>query len=77
MEVRLRLNQKILNYPAGAEITLPALEDGSPAELFWRRRVRDSKIDGCVTVLPPAASETKLGETQRGGDSSDARFGGE
>ena len=77
MEVRLRLNQQILRFPAGTELTLPALEDGSPAELFWRRRVRDSKIDGCVTVLPPAAAENKRDETPRGGESSDARFGGE
>lgn len=76
MEVRLRLNQKLLHYPAGTELTLPALDDGSPAELFWRRRVRDSKIDGCVTILPPAASETKLGATQRDGSDSAASSGG-
>jgi hypothetical protein len=73
MQIRLRLNQKILRFPAGTELTLPALEDGQPAELFWRHRVRDSKIDGCVTVLPPAATENKIDggfAADSGGDES-------
>lgn len=49
--IRLRINVPLVGHAAGSEIDVPAKEDGSPAELFWRRRLRDAPIDGCVTIV--------------------------
>lgn len=52
--IRLRINVPLLGHAAGSEIDIPSKADGSPAELFWRRRLRDARADGCVTVVPPS-----------------------
>jgi hypothetical protein len=53
MAMRLRLNQPMLKFPAGIEIEVPTGPDGEPSELFWRRRLRDARVDGCVTIVQP------------------------
>ena len=61
--LRLRINVPMLGHAAGSVIEVPAKPDGSPTQLFWRRRLRDANRavggDGCVTVVDaPKASAT-------------------
>ena len=62
--IRLRINTPLRGHAAGIEVDVPAKDDGSPADLFWRRRLRDAgragNGDGCVTVVR-AADETAAG----------------
>jgi hypothetical protein len=74
-QIRVRLNVPLLGHAAGTELLLPAKEDGSPAELFWRRRLRDATRspggDGCVTVVASEAAPGSVivpaSETAAGG----------
>lgn len=66
-KIRLRVNTAMLGHAAGSVVEIDAKEDGSPAELFWRRRLRDATRadgDGCVTVLPDLARSGTLPESE-------------
>lgn len=65
-KILLRLNVALLGHPAGSTIEIPAKEDGSPAELFWRRRLRDSARDGCVEVVSPKVPKSKTASAAGG-----------
>lgn len=56
--IRLRINKPIRGHAAGSEIEIATKPDGTPAELFWRRRIRDAYRaeggDGCVSILAGA-----------------------
>lgn len=62
-KIRLLVKTSMRGIAAGTVIEVPAKPDGSPAELFWRRRLRDATRpeggDGCVAILSdPAVSGT-------------------
>ena len=38
-------------HKSGEVITLDAFKTGSPIDTFWRKRLRDSKVDNCVEVV--------------------------
>lgn len=59
----IQINTPMLGHEAGKVIAIDAKPDGSPAELFWRRRLRDANRDQggdrCVEIVSdPAASDT-------------------
>lgn len=69
--LRIRVNKgPLLGHPVGSVVEVAAKADGSPAELFWRRRVRDAKTDGCVTVLTdePKGETPATKRSARGGE---------
>lgn len=52
--VKLKVHN-VPGHPAnGKTVTVPADANGNPADPFWRRRLRDAQIDGCVEVVSPA-----------------------
>lgn len=60
--IRIRVNRPIGHgFLVGSEVSVPTFPDGTPESLFWRRRLRDARIDGCVEVVesaPAPASAT-------------------
>lgn len=48
MKRKLKLNAPLLNYKEGSIVTIDCDKGGTPLDIFWRRRVKDSKIDNCV-----------------------------
>lgn len=52
--MKLKLNQPMAGYEAGREVTIQTDRNGVPLEKFWRRRIRDAKIDNCVEVVKPS-----------------------
>lgn len=38
---------------AGKTGKIPCDEHGMPLDKYWRNRLRDAKIDGCIEVLKP------------------------
>jgi hypothetical protein len=36
-------------------------EKGTPFDLFWVKRIRDSKIDNCVTIIQDEKPKKKVG----------------
>ncbi len=55
--IKLKLNQPMLGYAAGREVTIQTDKDGVPLEKFWRRRLKDAEIDNCVEVIKPSKSK--------------------
>ena len=37
-------------------------QNGIPTEAFWRRRLKDAALDGCVEIVQPAKAATKAKE---------------
>ena len=50
-QIKLKLNQPMAGYEAGHTVTVQTDDSGVPLEKFWRRRIRDAKIDNCVEVV--------------------------
>ena len=54
MTIKLKLNQSMSGYSAGQTVTIQTDSAGVPLEKFWRRRLKDSKIDNCVEEVKPS-----------------------
>ena len=58
--IKFKLNTPMAGYEAGREVAVQTDEAGVPLEKFWRRRIRDAKIDNCVEVVAqPKPSKPK------------------
>ncbi len=57
--MKLKLNQPMKGYETGRTVTVQTDADGVPLEKFWRRRLRDAKIDNCVEVVKPSGRKAK------------------
>ena len=44
---------------AGTEVRVNADENGIPLNAFWRKRLRDSNIDGCCSLKANTPEKTK------------------
>ena len=57
--MKLKLNQPMKGYDAGREVAVQTDASGVPLEKFWRRRLRDAKIDNCVEVVKASKSNRR------------------
>jgi len=48
--VELEINVDLPGYPKGTKIKVSA-NKGIPTSKYWRDRIKDSDIDGCVSVV--------------------------
>lgn len=48
--MKIKLNTDLNGYKSGQEITIKS-ENGIPLDSYWRARVKDSKLDGCLNVI--------------------------
>lgn len=46
----LKINSPLRGYGIGAEVKVRC-EDGQPIDPYWRRRIKDAKIDKCVEII--------------------------
>jgi hypothetical protein len=49
--VQLRLNRDLGGEKAGTVLTLEADTNKTIIKRFWRRRLKDAEIDGCVEIV--------------------------
>ncbi len=52
-KLKIRINTPFMSWRKGQEVNVDA-RDGLPVSKFWRDRLKDSKIDGCVSIVEPA-----------------------
>ncbi len=57
--MKLKLNKPMKGYEAGRELSIQTDVAGVPLEKFWRRRLRDAKIDNCVEVVKATPAKSK------------------
>lgn len=55
--IRIKLNIDLKKVLRGTVLTLQLDPWGNVKDKFWRRRIRDSVIDGCVEVLTEVKAE--------------------
>lgn len=57
--IKLKLNQPMQGYEAGRVVPIQTDSAGVPLEKFWRRRLKDAKIDNCVEVVKATPAKSK------------------
>lgn len=57
-KLKILINKDFLQYKKGSIITVDA-KDCIPVSKFWRDRLRDSKIDDCVSIVKPTKKVVK------------------
>ncbi len=53
------VNKTVHGVRAGTKMTLRVDKDGVPLEKQWRRRLRDAKIDNCISLVEEKAPAEK------------------
>jgi len=48
---KLKLNTALRGHDAGAVIRVKTDKNGTALDPYWRRRVKDSEVDGCVEFV--------------------------
>ena len=46
----ITINTALPGYHPGEEIKIPVDQHGTPKDKYWRKRLRDSKIDKCIEI---------------------------
>lgn len=59
-KIKLKLNRSLNGISAGTEIKINASRSGIPIDIFWRKRLRDSKRDNCVEVVKESESQSEV-----------------
>lgn len=49
--ITLKINKDFATYKKDTLIELDADVDGTPIDSYWQRRLQDSKIDNCVSIV--------------------------
>ena len=48
--IKLKIKKAFSGFIIDQVISVEVDSDGVPVDRFWRRRLRDSKVDGCVEL---------------------------
>lgn len=58
MFIKLRINKPLKNYRVGQVIRVKAIKTNDPdwdeyvpVDPYWKRRIKDSKLDNCVSII--------------------------
>lgn len=64
-KVNYIVNKPVHGFRVGQTVALGVDGNGVPIDRLWRRRVRDAKIDGCLTVaVVPKTKEQSKSKTR-------------
>lgn len=55
--IQIKVEVDFSSYKKGQIINVPVDVNGVPLSLFWRRRLKDSKIDGCIKIIEQPKKE--------------------
>lgn len=58
--MRIRLNVDLGGFKAGRVLGGTRIETA-----YWRRRIRDSRIDGCVTILSDSQAKAEVSHVKQ------------
>jgi hypothetical protein len=67
----LKLNTDLRGKKAGSIVRIKTDTNGVPLDHYWRNRLKDSKIDNCVELLPskkkPVSKKKMDAKLKKGG----------
>ena len=49
--IELKLNAALRGHDAGTTVKIRVDGKGIPLDFYWRERIKDSKIDNCVSLV--------------------------
>jgi hypothetical protein len=55
-------DKHITKFPKGTILTLETDEWGNIKDLFWRRRFRDSRVDGCLSLYQEPVKSPEISQ---------------
>jgi len=56
---KILLNAPLKNHPAGHKLDIDTDKDGVPLSRYWRDRLKDAKVDGCVEIITDKPKEKR------------------
>ena len=59
IELRIMTEHPLHGVAKGNTVTVSVDRDGTPLDKNWRRRLKDSKIDGCVEIVTKAKPKSE------------------
>ena len=59
IKLKILHQQGLHGHPKGSIIEVRVDKDGTPLDKHWRRRLKDSPIDGCVEVVSEKKTSKK------------------
>ncbi len=65
---KLKLNAPLRGLNAETIVTLRTDSHGTPLDSYWRRRLRDAEIDGCVEIVKETKAKKVTAETKKKGE---------
>jgi len=54
MSIDIKINKPFPGYQVDQIVTIQVDSDGTPLNVFWRRRLKDAKMDNCCEIVKPA-----------------------
>lgn len=56
--IRIKVNAGSLpNFRQGEVVVVPSDDEGTPLDQYWRRRLKDAKVDNCCEVVTESEPE--------------------
>lgn len=49
--MKILINKPLRGYPVGHQLKIKTDKNGIPLERYWRDRIKDASIDGCITII--------------------------
>jgi len=62
---QLKLNADLKGKARGSVINIEVDKDGTPMDRYWRDRLKDSEIDGCVEWVPGKKKSGKANSSEK------------
>ena len=50
-KIQIKINKALPGFRIGQSLTIEVDDNGLPLIKFWRDRLKDSEIDGCIEVV--------------------------
>jgi len=57
--MKIKINKNFDRYKTGQTVCIPD-NNGLPLDLFWRRRLKDSEIDECCSIILEEKEKPKI-----------------
>lgn len=56
-KIAIQINKPLRAYPIGTIIQIKTDKNGTPLERYWRDRLKDANIDGCIKIVKKKKSK--------------------
>ena len=63
--IRIKVNGTLPPHPSGTVVNVPVDEEGTPLALYWRRRLKDAKVDNCCEVVLEVVPDDPISKKAR------------